>query len=182
MQALDHRDDQRETGLPQRAPSASGRNSQISLAAAPESAKAARDFTIAIMRDWSLDSLTSDTLPVVSELVANAIRHGTTSAQTQGYSGPVGPVGLSWRCHASSLICTVTDRSIRPPVLTPVTTDAETGRGLHIVHALAAAWGWRMLSPCGKAVWAAFQLPDADAATIRSVAPGLIPLSVMMRL
>jgi hypothetical protein len=53
----------------------------------------------------------------------------------------------------------VTDRSPKPPVLVPADLNAESGRGLQIVHALAPAWGWTMLSAQEKAVWAALQLP-----------------------
>jgi hypothetical protein len=49
----------------------------------------------------------------------------------------------------------VTDRSPLPPVLGAADADAESGRGLQVVAAIAAAWGWTMLGACSKAVWAA---------------------------
>ena len=47
----------------------------------------------------------------------------------------------------------VTDPSPAPPVKRDPAADAEHGRGLHIVEALSARWGWRPQDP-GKAVFA----------------------------
>src|ERR1022692_4262808 len=82
-----------------------------------------------------------DTVMVVSELVANAIRHGTVRAQDAVVTAEA-QVELSWCHQASRLICTVTDRSCKPPVLTAADFDAESGRGLQGVQALALPWGW----------------------------------------
>jgi len=57
------------------------------------------------------------------------------------------------------VICVITDRATEPPVMAPADTDAESGHGLRIVAALAAAWGWTMLGTGEKAVWAALHLP-----------------------
>jgi anti-sigma regulatory factor (Ser/Thr protein kinase) len=178
MQTYDQHDIHLGSALPGNAPSAWSRHRSISLAPAPESTRTARDFTITTLRYWSLDELISDTLLVVSELVANAIRHGTTPAQIQAGGRPV---GLSWRCQDSSLICTVTDRSPRPPVLAPAALDAESGRGLQVVHALATTWGWTMLGGQEKAVWAAFQLPGAGAMTTLSTAPAGVRQDLLRR-
>ena len=42
---------------------------------------------------------------------------------------------------------------------------AEAGRGLQVVEALSAAWGWTRLTGRRKAVWAALPLPVAAAGT-----------------
>jgi hypothetical protein len=47
----------------------------------------------------------------------------------------------------------VRDGSNRQPDLRPAAADSETGRGLHIVERLSAAWGWTPLSGAGKTVW-----------------------------
>lgn len=44
-------------------------------------------------------------------------------------------------------------------MVAPAGDDAESGHGLQIVAALAAAWGWTMLGTGEKAVWAALHLP-----------------------
>jgi two-component sensor histidine kinase len=100
---------------------------------------------------------------VVSELVTNAIRHGRACADAEDCAGGAGSadqarVELSLWCQGSRLICTITDQSCEPPVLVAADFDAETGRGLQVVQALAISWGWRPLSSRGKAVWAAFQI------------------------
>jgi hypothetical protein len=136
--------------------SAAYRHCSIALAPTPGSAKAARDFTTATMRGWHLDGLIEDAVIVASELAANAIRHGTPSAMDRVEDARI---ELTWWCQASRLICLVTDRSIKPPVLAPADLDAESGHGLQIVDALAIAWGWTVLGAREKAVWATLRLP-----------------------
>jgi anti-sigma regulatory factor (Ser/Thr protein kinase) len=129
---------------------------RITLAPVPESTKTARDFTTATLRGWHLNALIQDAVMVASELVTNAIRHGTPLA-VDNEEQP--RVELTWWCQASGLICVVTDRSTQPPVLAPASLHAESGRGLQIVHALADTWGWTTLSTREKAVWATLGLP-----------------------
>ena len=124
---------------------------QILLAAAPEAAKTARDFTSSTLRDWHLDGLIQEAVLVASELVTNAIRHGRCT------SGAA-KVELAWRRQASRVICTVTDCSPQAPVLGSADQDSESGRGLQVVQAIAATWGWMMLSASTKAVWAALTI------------------------
>jgi hypothetical protein len=47
----------------------------------------------------------------------------------------------------------VWDADARPPVPQPVDADAEGGRGLLLVAALSAAWGWHPVRGGGKVVW-----------------------------
>jgi anti-sigma regulatory factor (Ser/Thr protein kinase) len=126
------------------------------LVPGPESVKAARDFTAATLRGWNLEALVEEAVIVASELVTNAIRHGTCPA---GPTADSASVMLAWQRHDGRVICVVTDCSSMPPVLAHADMSAESGRGLQVVHTLAAAWGWVMLGACEKAVWAAFQLP-----------------------
>lgn len=130
---------------------------KILLATGPESAKTARDFTTQTLRGWQLDDLVAEAVLIVTELVTNAIRHGgccvsvaTASADQHG-----GKVELAWQRDAGRVICVVTDGSAKPPVLAPDDPNAESGRGLQVVQALAAAWGWMLLGVATKAVWAA---------------------------
>jgi two-component sensor histidine kinase len=109
-----------------------------------------------MLRDWKLDALVEEAVIVASELVTNAIRHGTCPSVPTADSVSV---MLAWQRHDGRIICVVTDGSSLPPVLEQADMDAESGRGLQVVHALAAAWGWVMLGACEKAVWAAFELP-----------------------
>jgi hypothetical protein len=149
------------------APSGAGRRRRIALAPVPESARAAREFTVATLRKWQLGALIEDAVVIASELATNAIRHGTPTA-TGGTAGEPegGRVELSWCLQASRLICVVTDQTGTPPALAAADPEAESGHGLQIVGALAVAWGWTILGTGEKAVWAALDLPGpADAAT-----------------
>jgi anti-sigma regulatory factor (Ser/Thr protein kinase) len=129
---------------------------ETELACGPEAAKAARDFTHTTMADWQLDELIHEAILIASELVTNAIRHGQCLAVDGADSARV---ALAWQRHAGRVICTVTDRNPRPPVLGSPDRDAESGRGLQVVQALAATWGWIMLGATSKAVWAALTIP-----------------------
>jgi anti-sigma regulatory factor (Ser/Thr protein kinase) len=129
---------------------------ELVLNPGPESVKAAREFTDVTLRDWQLDDLVDEAVIVASELVTNAIRHGTRCTT----SSAVAPtVQLAWHRQADRIICVVTDSSDLAPRLEEADTTCESGRGLHVVHALTAAWGWAMLDACQKAVWATFLLP-----------------------
>jgi two-component sensor histidine kinase len=151
------RDRRCATGQPEAAQwtlsAATDRLCRVTLPPVPESARAAREFTVAALRRWHLDPLISDAVLIASELVTNAINHGTPPGEVAGY------VELTWSYQVSRLICVITDRVLEPPVMEPTDADAESGHGLRIVGALAAAWGWTMLGTGEKAVWAALQLP-----------------------
>jgi len=159
--------DRHDSGQPAAAaPPATGRRHRIGLAPAPESARAAREFTVATLRKWHLDALIEDAVVIASELATNAIRHGTPAA-----AGDVtddsesGSIELSWCLQASRLICVVTDQTGTPPTLAAAGPEAESGHGLQIVGALAVAWGWTILGTGEKAVWAALELPGPSDAT-----------------
>jgi histidine kinase-like protein len=148
------------------APPVAGRRRRIGLAPVPESARAAREFTVVTLCKWHLDALIEDAVVIASELATNAIRHGTPAAtgDATGNAGS-GRVELSWCLQASRLICVVTDQTGTPPALATGGPEAESGHGLQIVGALAVAWGWTILGTGEKAVWAALELPArADAA------------------
>ena len=65
------------------------------------------------------------------------------------------------------VLCAVADPSRTAPVTKEADVLAETGRGLHVVSALADLWGCTTPSGQGKAVWAMFSTyrqPDAGPA------------------
>jgi anti-sigma regulatory factor (Ser/Thr protein kinase) len=132
----------------------------MALKPGTESVKAARDFTAATLRGWQLDGLIEDAVIIASELVTNAIKHGTGPVGTVAVSADdLAEVALAWQRFASRVTCVVTDGSSRPPVLSGADMSSESGRGLQVVHGLAAAWGWMMIDSCEKAVWATLLLP-----------------------
>jgi anti-sigma regulatory factor (Ser/Thr protein kinase) len=161
--------DRHDSGQPAAAaPPATGRRRRIGLAPEPESARAAREFTVATLRKWHLDALTEDAVVIASELATNAIRHGTPAAAGDATddSGS-GRIELSWCLQASRLICVVTDQTGTPPALAAGGPEAESGHGLQIVGALAVAWGWTILGTGEKAVWAALELAGPAGAAGR---------------
>ncbi|MFF4503817.1 ATP-binding protein [Streptomyces sp. NPDC001401] len=112
----------------------------------------ARDFTDRALDVWQLDHCRDDALSIVSELVANAVVHARPG-------NPVGEaeleVWLRLTLRSDHLVCAVTDPASTLPAC-PRRTDQlqEHGRGLHIVEALSAHWGWTRSAPTGKTVWA----------------------------
>lgn len=175
-----------QRGSPERVPQRAAGHCRTALAAGPESIATARDFTTAALRGWRLDMLVRDAVMVASELVTNAIRHGTRGASRavavpEEMTAP--HIGLAWCRQASRLVCVVTDYNTEPPLLVPAGPDAESGRGLQIVHAVATAWGWTLLNAEEKAVWAAFRLPAPEPSALprgperahRSLTPRLVP-------
>src|SRR5215472_12170715 len=149
-------------------PPAIGRRRRIGLAAVPESARAARAFTVATLRKWQLDALIEDAVVLASELATNAICHGTPAAMGDAAGeAESGRVELSWCLQASRLICVVTDQTGTPPALAAGGPEAESGHGLQIVGALAVAWGWTILGAGEKAVWAALELSGPAGAAVK---------------
>lgn len=110
----------------------------------PRTVAVARDFASETLSAWGVGELLYDTQLVVSELVANAIRHAG------------GTIQLRLMCNESSFACAVTDGSAALPTISTGDFFAESGRGLHLVDALASSWGWILISGKGKLVWAVF--------------------------
>jgi hypothetical protein len=81
---------------------------------------------------------------LVSEVVANAILHAS------------GPVTVEVLQRGNAYRIGVCDTSTTPPTEKGYRTDDATGRGLHLLDCLAAAWGWKRTGD-GKVVW--FDLP-----------------------
>jgi anti-sigma regulatory factor (Ser/Thr protein kinase) len=100
--------------------------------------RAVREFLAAAQRSDRTD--TAELL--ASELVTNAVIHGR------------GPVTMRMEYDATGLAVTVQDEEPSLPVVPPDDPMALHGRGLHLIAALASAWG---VEPDrdgpGKGVW-----------------------------
>ncbi|MBW8482989.1 ATP-binding protein [Actinomadura parmotrematis] len=121
------------------------------VAGGPAAPAALRRLAAARLRAWGLDAIAADVLLVVSELATNAVRA----------SGAGTLVGLRLMVWRAVLSVEVYDGSTAPAVPAPppaVPEDAESGRGLAIVAALARHWGQRR-DPDGKTVYALLDLP-----------------------
>jgi anti-sigma regulatory factor (Ser/Thr protein kinase) len=129
---------------------------QIMLASQPGSVRVAREFTTAVLRDWRLSTYADAAVTVVSELVTNAILHGSCD-ETDADEPAI--VGLELRHTPHTLTLIVTDGSASPPAQAATPGPcAESGRGLGVVEALADQWGWTSLGAAAKAVWATLYL------------------------
>ncbi|MEU9242359.1 SpoIIE family protein phosphatase [Streptomyces sp. NPDC048385] len=110
------------------------------LPADPSLVSEVRSSALRRLADWGLEETAFAAELVLSELVTNAIRHG---------SGPVRVRLL----HDRTLICEVSDHSNTAPHLRRAATTDEGGRGLFLVAQLTRSWGTRYLRE-GKVIWA----------------------------
>ncbi len=143
-------------------PATRGRGRQVAfcpLELGVSACAAARDFTRQILLSWGLLALVEDSAVIVSELVTNAVRHGAC-----GVNGSVHDRVelILWR-RSGQMVCAVTDPGAGAPALASPDPSAEAGRGLHVVQALAATWGWTRLGAQRKAVWATLRIPGMDS-------------------
>jgi anti-sigma regulatory factor (Ser/Thr protein kinase) len=133
------------------------------LGADPRSARAARDFTVAILQRWGMAERSPDIAIVVSELLTNALRHALSGP---GDRRPRRPIRLGLLQHGRWVLCAVADPGTGAPApQTPASLD-EAGRGLHIICALSDQWGYTAPTQTGKVVWALF---------CRRLAPPVLP-------
>src|SRR5258708_3587422 len=130
----------------------------------PGSVRAARDFTIATLQRWGATDRREDIAIVVSELLTNALRHALPGP---GAPRPRCPLRLGLVQPGPWVLCAVADPSQQPPVPQEPSYLAETGRGLHLISALADTWGYTPPSGTGKVVWAMF-LDQARAPSLRA--------------
>jgi hypothetical protein len=136
--------------------------SRLALGALPSAVPCARAHARAVLHGWGLRALSPDAEAVVSELVANAVTHGSPDAPGGGvgvvylcllagwlpgaagssrYSGQGSPGQGRPAGGAASVVIEVWDASPLPPVLRrDVPADAESGRGMVLVNELCRAW------------------------------------------
>lgn len=125
----------------------------------PRGARLARHLVVHRLDAWGVPygSALSDTAALlVAELAANAVTHGRV---------PGRDIEVLLRLDAYTLRIDVSDsRGERRPSVTAVTAapEAEHGRGLLLVDALADRWGVFDRVPVGKTVRAELDLPPCD--------------------
>ncbi len=138
---------------------------RIPLMADPAAAAAARSVLEDVIHAWGVPVDSDVAILLASELVTNAVTHGTPAAGTF--------VLLTIACDAAFLRVDVHDGSGDLPVLDTGLIDeapaeAETGRGLLLVTSLSAEWGFYR-TPAGKAVYFTLELqPDMQATHINA--------------
>ena len=117
----------------------------LELGAYAEAVPSARLHTRAILTEWGLAELADSAESVVAELVTNAVE----AARREHLNAPV---RLTLLAGLRTVLIVVRDPSSCPPVPGSPDGDDETGRGLMIVAALSAHWGWKPTPGGGKVV------------------------------
>jgi Histidine kinase-like ATPase domain len=117
----------------------------------PASVAAIRGFTRATLQRWGAARRCDDITLVVSELLANALRH----AGPRPGGWPV-RVGLVQPAPGSGVLCAVADPSPAVPLPPPPGHLGESGRGLRVIGELSDQWGCAAHGSSGKVVWAMF--------------------------
>ncbi len=127
---------------------------RLRLAPETTSPGVARRYVAATCELWRCEDVAEDAVAIVSELVANVVRHARTDAV------------LRLELRRQLLTVAISDSNPSLPVRPPADDWAENGRGLGIVRALSAAWGATPTSDGGKIVWATIRVttPNARAA------------------
>jgi anti-sigma regulatory factor (Ser/Thr protein kinase) len=120
--------------------------SYLELEALPSAVPCARLHARQILRNWGLDHLVSDAELLVSEIAGNAVQ------ASQSPDG-LGLLALRLLADPERLIIEAWDQSPHDPQLREASEDAEHGRGLMVIEAVAHQWGYRRLSPTLKLVW-----------------------------
>lgn len=115
----------------------------------PQTAEDARRLARVALAAWGLDTEAATAELVLSELVANAIRHAWGPSVRIAVDRPV----------TDRVRLAVVDRAPRRlPVLRAPGPDDTSGRGLLLIDECADRWGYDLLgsgiTPWGKRVWA----------------------------
>ncbi|MFG2792263.1 ATP-binding protein [Streptomyces sp. NPDC048419] len=108
-----------------------------------ESAEAARKLVRIALAAWHLDSLIDSGVLIVTELVANAVKH-TNSRSIR--------IVVSRPSRQFVRIGVVDTARVLPEMTKPGVDLLTSGRGLLLIDALADRWGTDM-HPWGKQVW-----------------------------
>ncbi|MFI2379367.1 ATP-binding protein [Streptomyces sp. NPDC018964] len=142
-------------------PTASVRNFSVLLSPTPRGAHQARLLGAGQLRSWGLP--VDPARQVIAELAVNAATHGRVAGRD---------FRLTLYVVADILRIEVTDtRGERLPDPQPASPDAESGRGLLLVEALADRWGVTEGRFPRKTVWAELRLvppePSASRAPMR---------------
>jgi hypothetical protein len=110
--------------------------------AAPAEVCLLRRAAVTQLSRWGMPVAADEAELLVTELATNVVKH-------VGEGAPASLI-LEWR--GERLRLEVHDKSRVVPSLATADCDAERGRGLHLLAALAADWG-TVLTAVGKAVW-----------------------------
>jgi anti-sigma regulatory factor (Ser/Thr protein kinase) len=141
--------------------------SRITLAAVLTAVSCSRLFVKLMLQRWGCAASLVETAELlVSELTTNAIRAtGVVDPEVDPLAlRGVSLVRVQVTAFQGRVFVSVWDSDPCPPVLQDGGLDAEGGRGLLLVSALSARWGYYPSPRGGKVVWAAIAPPPISAA------------------
>jgi hypothetical protein len=124
---------------------------EVRLPAGPDCSARVRRLTRSVLESWGLGALAEVAEQLVSELVANVVRH------TGGRS-----FGLRVIRRQGRVRFEVRDPSRALPCLIIGDPEDDSGRGLQLVNLLADRWGADLMSR-GKSVWFELRVREASA-------------------
>ncbi|MFE0137321.1 ATP-binding protein [Streptomyces sp. NPDC059037] len=110
----------------------------------------AREFVAAALTQWGHRERLDDIRLCTSELVTNALLHGTSTDDA---------ILVRIELHNAQVLVEVHDGGEGTPRQRQVQNGSDDGRGLFLVSAVADGWGVAAREGPGKRVWAFFKVP-----------------------
>jgi anti-sigma regulatory factor (Ser/Thr protein kinase) len=122
---------------------------RLELSSRPTSAGEARRFVGDVLRDSgrSTDEVLDAAVLLTSELVTNAVLYSA------------GTINVDVDLDVTAVRVEVADTSGQSPAPRDAPPEAMSGRGLHLVEAMARAWGVEQHRDDGKVVWFELDVP-----------------------
>ena len=126
---------------------------RIQLPARPTSPGEARRFVGDVLRGHGLetDEVVEAALLLTSELVTNAVLYAA------------GTINIDVDLDLRAVRVEVTDTSGERPTRREAMPEETSGRGLHLVEAMARSWGVEQQREDGKMVWFELDVPPLSA-------------------
>lgn len=126
-------------------------SSALEFAPLPTAVPCARLHAVHVLHEWGLRHVADDAALVISELMTNAVDTSVVLPERP-------PVALRLLASERSLLIEVWDQSPLDVEPREPDADAECGRGLTVVAALADRWGHERTGHQCKVVWAELAL------------------------
>jgi anti-sigma regulatory factor (Ser/Thr protein kinase) len=129
----------------------------LELGALPSAVPCARLHARQVLWEWGLAEFIESSELLIAELTTNAMQASRAAMQDS--------IRLWLISDKMQVVVLVWDASPLPPIPMDADDEAENGRGLLLVQALSARWGWHFPPDMGgKVVWAATHADENFAA------------------
>jgi hypothetical protein len=135
------------------------------LGALPTVPRVVRSFSTLVLGTWGLTAFTDDAELLMSELATNAVAAATGPDGRPRYDDS-GGLHLLWarllsdRVRLRLEVWDTVPEELGVPVQRQAAATDESGRGLELLDALSAAWGWEPVpGRAAKKVWAELSTP-----------------------